>query len=293
MTSTGLCRNGQYVASRIFGPPLGTMENCFSMPSPALSSWNAENLVPQRGPITVNIPPYLSPLPLLTGLVCVTVPVPRNLLAILPIHFPCCSVRCASISTMTSILFLLILWMTSCNLAAVSSAMLSVHTVRSLSRFYPSAWSVLYAPVLSLVIPVPFISVSVSRRSLNDLFMICCWVVLDVTGGKNDGFEMHRAVVLVLLRWRHRGWCFMYAYLTAVLFCFSGSSSVCGVEGSVSRFGFCQKRRPCRVGYSAAVLRVSMYSPLVQVAHEYDADCSLGRKICQLVTYLSRWPRVC
>ena len=139
MTSTGLCRNGQYVASRIIGPPLGTMENCFSMPSPALSSWNAENLVPQRGPITVNIPPYLSPLPLLTGLVCVTVPVPRNLLAILPIHFPCCSVRCASISTMTSILFLLILWMTSCNLAAVSSAVLSVHTVRSLSRFYASA----------------------------------------------------------------------------------------------------------------------------------------------------------
>ena len=194
---------------------------------------------------------------------------------------------------MTSIVFLLILWMTSCNLAAVSSAVLSVHTVRSLSRFYASAWSVLYAPVLSLVVPVPFSSVSVSRRSLNALSMICCWVVLDVTGGKNDGFEMHRAVVLVLLRWLHRGWCCMYAHFTAALCCFSGSSSVCRLEGSVSRLRFCPKRRPCGVGYCAAVFLVSMYSPSVQVAHEYDADCSLGREIYQLVTYMSRWPRVC
>ena len=85
----------------------------------------------------------------------------------------------------------------------------------------------------------------------------------------------------------------LYAHFTAALLCFSGSSSVCGVEGSVSPLRFCQKQRPCGDGYCAAVLRVSMYSPLVQVAHEYDADCSLGRKICQLVTYLSRWPRVC
>ena len=87
MMSPGLCRIGQYVASSSIGPPLVARENCVSMPSPALSSWKAERLVPQRGPITMNIPPHRSPLPPLTGLVCVTVPVPSIPLAILSIHF--------------------------------------------------------------------------------------------------------------------------------------------------------------------------------------------------------------
>ena len=103
--SPGLCRIGQYVASSRIGPPLVARENCVSMPSPALSSWKDERLVPQRGPMMMNMPPHLSPFPPLTGLVCVTVPVPSNPLAILPIHFPCCSVSCASISTMTSMTF--------------------------------------------------------------------------------------------------------------------------------------------------------------------------------------------